>query len=465
MQSHSVSVVIPSRDRPESLLRAVESVLSTSPGVDIVCVLDDGDVESRAILPTLDAISVCIVTGEMHTAELWNIGAAFARRMNNANYFVIGADDVVFQPGWLEAAWNVMVSIGGSGLVGLNEGDGSAFGVMATHFMVSLKYAVRGLGGCIMIPSYRHGHTDAEATIRARRDGRLAWAEEARIQHLHPIYGTAPNDKIYEKGAASIPHDEALFLERMAAGFPDDFPPMLTYEAPPGWGTVAVALRSTKNVDTSFLGSWSQFLMFGVQLGDRLINIDIGANKPHHVAANKLIEAFLRTDCDSILFIDDDMTMPHDALSKMRDNVDNWQFDVAQGFCTYKTYPPHAVAYVLSDEQPGMPESLGGLKYNALAHLPDEGVEAVDAVGMAFTLVKRHVFVDMLGEHGPEYTDWFDFGKHSEMEDMRFSRRCREHGFTMCVDTSAKIKHLGQHAYGWPEHRQYVELLEKNSNG
>ena len=182
------------------------------------------------------------------------------------------------------------------------------------------------------------------------------------------------------------------------------------------------------------------------------------------MAANAMVVEFLKSDCDSLLMVDDDMILPQDALSKIRDNESNWEYDIVQGFCTHKTYPPHAVAYRLVDEQPGFPESLGGLKYNALAHLEDNDVTDVDAVGIAFTLIKRHVFESMLSEHGPEYTVWFDTGGHSEMEDMRFSRRFREAGFSACVDTSAKIGHVGRHVYGWNEHQQFVKILEKSND-
>jgi len=454
-----VLVVIPSMYRPEGLLRAVESVLSTAPGVKVVCVLDMDDEPSRAILGTLDDESVCIVTvtGDMPTASRWNAGAEYSE----ADYFVIGADDIVFQPGWLEAALGAMDVLGGECVVGFNEG--ASFGVLAAHFMVSRKYAARGLGGCIMIPSYEHGFTDVEVTARAKSDNRLAFAEGAVIQHLHPFYGTAETDEIYEKGNESNARDEALFARRLDAGFPDDFEPVIRYTPPPGWGTVAVGCRTYKSVDDMFFASWGQFLVAGLRRGDRLLDGRKILGKAHHIAANAMAVEFLKTDCDSLLMVDDDMILPYNALSLMRDNESNWEYDIAMGFCTHKTYPPHAVAYELAEEQPGLPESLGGLRYNALAHLEDDAVTDVDAVGLAFTLIKRHVLEDMLSEYGPEYTTWFDTGGHSEMEDMRFSRRYREAGFRACVDTSAKIGHVGRHVYGWNEHQQFIKLLEKNN--
>ena len=181
------------------------------------------------------------------------------------------------------------------------------------------------------------------------------------------------------------------------------------------------------------------------------------------MVANQLAHTALENSgCDSILFIDDDMAFDSNALSILRDNVENWDYDAVQGFCTFKTEPPHAVVYKLAEEQPGLPESLGGEVYNALANIPDNSVVDVDAVGMAFTLIKRHVFESMIGEHGSGWTVWFDWGLHSEGEDIRFSRRCREKGYKLAVDTNCKIKHIGPRAYGWEEHQQLVTQLENN---
>jgi GT2 family glycosyltransferase len=459
---NNVAVVIPSVRRPEGLLRAIESVLSTTDGVKVVCVLEASDNESMAILVRLVANSRVFASFideslDPTTAERWNHGAKFAQDNFDTEYFVIGADDVVFQPGWLEAAMAEMNAMGGSGLVGLNEGPDSSFGRLATHFLVSRKYAVRGLGGTIMIPPYRHGWTDMEATFRAKRDGRLRFAEDARIEHLHPLYGTSEVDEIYKKGQSTHDQDEELFQERLKAGFPDDFEPVLKYGSRDGWGSVAVGVRLYRNSDWQFIASWSRFLISGLRPGDRLLEMSVAAGLPHHQAANELVKAFLKSDCDSLLLIDDDMIIPYDALNALRDNVDNWDFDIVQGFCTHKSFPPHAVAYLLMDEQPGEPEPL---KYGAIAHLPEDGVTEVDAVGAAITLIRREVLEDLISEYGPDYTAWFDFRGHSEMEDMRFSQRCKERGFKLAVDTRAKIGHVGSHIYGWPEYQKYIEMLE-----
>ena len=462
------SVVIPSQERPESLLRAVESVLTATGDVEVIIVLDIKDAPSWGILPALEELSasrsvplsVIPVEGDMHTAERWNIGAA----ASSGEFLVTGADDVEFLPGWYEAAHEGMEKLAGSGIVGFNdcEKTGSSFGALATHFMVSRKYAARRLGGVLMPPVYEHGYTDVEVTFRGKRDSKIVWADGARYTHHHPVHGKGVPDRIYDKGSESERRDERLFKRRLRKGFPDVWNPVLFYENPEGWGSVAVGLRSYDKAEPETFDSWTNFLMMGgLRAGDQVLRPARGMQQ--HIAANDLAARFLKdTECDSLLFIDDDMEWKADALSVLRDNADNWEHDVVSGFFTFRTNPPHAVAYKLSEKQPEMPEALLGESYDALAYVPDNSVTDVDAVGIAFTLVKRQVFECMLSEYGPEYTVWFDTGKHSELEDIRFSRRVREHGLTMAVDSHVKVEHVGKQTWGWDQHQQFVKQLENN---
>lgn len=455
MKVEDITVVIPSQQRPKRLLRAVESVLRTAPGAEVVCVLDREDDDSRAILGALEVKSV-LISGDVHTAERWNAGAAVGK----GALFVTGADDLVFQPGWAEAALADMATLNNYGIVALNPGPDFSFGQLASHFMASRKYLALSQGGVLMPPVYKHGFCDVEVTYRATQRHRIKYCAGAKVVHEHPWNGTAVTDAIYEKGASSKAEDEALFLERREANFPDDWEHMIDFESD-GWGKVAIGLRSYKHPEGRFFDSWTYFMLAGLRAGDVVMRT---ARGPHHIAANQLAHTFLsQSGCDSILFIDDDMEFPSNALSILRDNVENWDYDVVMGFCTFKTEPPHAIVYQLAEEQPSLPESLGGELYNALAYVPDNSVVDVDAVGMAFTLVKRHVFEAMIGEHGTGWTVWFDWGKHSEGEDIRFSRRCREKGFSLAVDTHCKIEHVGSRTYGWKEHQQLIKQLENKS--
>lgn len=303
-------------------------------------------------------------------------------------------------------------------------------------------------------PAYRHYFGDMEITVRARRDGYLAYAEDAVVEHLHPLWDKAEGDEIYSLAQSFYEDDKAVYEAREKEGFPNVHKPyieMLLGEWS-GWGKVAVSARMYKYPEPDWVVSWTNMIAYGLRRGDNIITPVRG--QPGHVAANIIARSFLDTNCHSLLLLDDDMEFPLDALDRLRNNVQNMDYDIAQGFCTHKTIPPHAVVLRLM-EQPTAPLSFHGELYGALADIPDESVVDVDAVGLAFTLIKRHVIQDMVNGYGARHSSWFEWGRHTEGEDIVFSRICREHGFSMCVDTNVKIGHIGKYTYGWDSHQEW----------
>ena len=82
-------------------------------------------------------------------------------------------------------------------------------------------------------------------------------------------------------------------------------------------GKVAIALRIGTAPDPAFFMSWTRLMRDGLRPGDVVLHPAIGM--PHACACNFLISAFLSTDCDSVLFIDDDMVFDAAALNTLRD--------------------------------------------------------------------------------------------------------------------------------------------------
>ncbi len=108
------------------------------------------------------------------------------------------------------------------------------------------------------------------------------------------------------------------------------------------WGTIAFAVRIGKCPDPLFFHSWTSMLTQGcLRNGDGVLPPAI--ELPHHWAACSLAEQFLtQTDCESIMFLDDDMVFSPDELRRMRDNPEHDAFDIVQGlYCSRKAgYPP-----------------------------------------------------------------------------------------------------------------------------
>ena len=424
-----------------------------SPEVEIIVVADIGDTVTEEVAHDLKCklVTAKEPNGPVHC---WNLGAAEA----SGEAFVLGADDLKFYPGWLEAALEGLAKLNWCGLVAFNDMSPNT-GNLATHYLISKNYAANDWGGVMAIPSYFQHFIDTEATARARRDKCFYYAEDAKVEHLHWLWDKAENDDVYKRGQERYSEGADTFNDRLQAGFPNDYKRYFNRvdHDPEGWGRVAVGSRIYKNSSGSFVNSWTMMLVNGLEAGDSVLTAPVG--KPGHLAANQLARGFLNSQCDSILFVDDDMEFPHDALKRLRHNEKSYDYDIVMGFCTHKTIPPHAVV-LRKMEPPGPPKSFKGEHYGAMRYVPDNTVVDVDAVGLAFTLIKRHVLEARVNNYGIMYTPFFEWGKFAEGEDIVFSRWAKEQGYKLAVDTNVKIGHLGEYAFGWSSFQDYIKQEE-----
>jgi len=224
------------------------------------------------------------------------------------------------------------------------------------------------------------------------------------------------------------------------------------------WGRIAVGVRVAKFPEYHFFASWTKLLTGGMRNGDTVL-MPVGW-MPAHWAGNALVRDFLRTDRDSLLMIDDDMVFEQDALELLRSNPDTMEYDIVFGFCTHRNWPPRPVVMRVQEQQPGLPFSLMGQSFDyAHEEIADGAIVDVSGVGLAFTLIKRHVLESMTDEYGPMFTSYFTYGPGMESDDIPFSRRARELGYRMAVDTNVKIGHIGQTVFGWADYVQWKNSL------
>ena len=188
--------------------------------VEIICVID----KCPDTLGALADLPIIVINNPEHqgAAACWNQGSLIA----TGDAFVLGADDVVYHDGWLDAALVALDKLGGSGMVGFNDGRVPEH-AFATHHLMTRDFIIDHMGGCFVIPVYGHQFIDLEATARARWAGKYIWAGDAFVEHRHPFHGLAPHDKVYALGASFMAGDRKKYQARLAGGFPDDFEPIL----------------------------------------------------------------------------------------------------------------------------------------------------------------------------------------------------------------------------------------------
>lgn len=219
----TVSVILPSRGRPEQAARCVERARATARGYDLEVIgIADADPATAAALAGV-ADQMLALPERVGPIAGWNLGAAAA----SGAVLVLGADDLWWFHGWIGEMLERMNEFpGGDGMVGFNDlaQNGNE---LATHFAVSRQFAIEHFGGVLVCPHYQHYCVDNEATARGQRAGRYVWAQNAVTEHRHPVWRKARMDATYAERQPLLQADFELFQRRQAAGFPDDFEPVL----------------------------------------------------------------------------------------------------------------------------------------------------------------------------------------------------------------------------------------------
>jgi hypothetical protein len=217
--TQSIDVIIPSLGRPARLAEALRQLHAVSPDVGVIVVAEEPRNQAVAA-----AHGARVLAQGGNAAQKWNAGAA----VSEADWFVMGSDDLLFQSGWLDAA----MATDRGGYVGLRTQDSDAH-EWAENYMASRTFCMEHLGGCFVIPHYLSQYLDVEAWLRATRAGPGApWGvavitAQVVLESLHWTNGKLPMDATYQLGRVRVPFDHQTYVRRFAAGFPDDFEPVL----------------------------------------------------------------------------------------------------------------------------------------------------------------------------------------------------------------------------------------------
>lgn len=141
---------------------------------------------------------------------------------------------------------------------------------------------------------------------------------------------------------------------------------------------------------------------------------------------NECVARFLATDDEWLFFLDSDMEPPPNIIPRLlaRDK------DVIAGLAFARVHPfPPAAGYIRDGE------------FAFLADLdPQNPVREVDWVGAACLLIRRRV-LEQLTTRPDE--SWFEANEEDAGEDVAFCRKAKAAGFTVWVDTSVSVGHLG----------------------
>lgn len=215
----TIAALIPVLGRPDRVNPLADSFHEATPRgrLFFLCSPDD-----------FDEIDAVVEAGEHPHIVTWKPGCGdYSRKTNwgfrravsmGFEWMLLGADDLAFQAGWLEAALAVHVETGAC-VVGTNDGHNPKVlaGQHATHPLVHRDYLECGTvdeGRKILHEEYDHQWVDNEFVETAQSRGTYAHAHEARVEHLHPIWGHGEMDATYTKAMKHGARDQALYLAR-----------------------------------------------------------------------------------------------------------------------------------------------------------------------------------------------------------------------------------------------------------
>ena len=215
------------------------------------------------------------------------------------------------------------------------------------------------------------------------------------------------------------------------------------------WGKICVITRLEKMVENQFVTMWSHFITKGFRPGDNFI---IAKDRPAHMAANDAVRTFLKSDCDSVFFLDSDADIGVSFLEEFRSLEDEYQYDILQGFYTRRGWPPEAIWFKRTE--------LGDLMQCLV--WKDNHTEDTAMAGLHCSLIRRKVF-ETMKDNSPEIAlkdfTWFYYPRNTnQSEDGAFSNDAINAGFRVGSTTKMKAGHIGRMTSGWETYQQYLQI-------
>lgn len=225
-----ISIILPTYKRYDLLKECLDCIIlqqSSNYSLELVAVVDDDKKSAEIIADRLDTdgLAYHIITGKKGTHhEAWNLGLRYA----SGNLFVHTGDDGMFRHGALELAYNAhKEKLNGYGMIAFNDLNLDGDTQIGTHVLFDRRFCIAVLGGVMVVPHYKGYWVDVEFNDRARIANRYYWCREAILEHKHSSNGKRGLQEGEVERTQFWEEDEKLYRERKAAGFPNDFPPVI----------------------------------------------------------------------------------------------------------------------------------------------------------------------------------------------------------------------------------------------
>jgi hypothetical protein len=208
------AVIVPVMGRPQNAAPFMASLRASTGLATVYAVAYASDTE------TIDAWSAVGAQVFAKHAE------TFAQKVNDGYLyteepwlFLVG-DDVRFHPGWLDHAQHAAGDT--FDVIGTNDlgNPRVTSGDHATHLLIRRSYVDEHGASwdgpkVVCHEGYRHWFVDDEIVTAAKQRSVWAMALGSVVEHLHPAWGKAETDAVYELGQSHADTDRKLFEKRL----------------------------------------------------------------------------------------------------------------------------------------------------------------------------------------------------------------------------------------------------------
>ena len=218
-----VAVIVPVLRRPHRVAPFLSSLAAATPEpvrIDFVATAGDSEMIAEILRLAEDDPAIVLHVLPPHATGDYAKKVNHAYRTSSTPFLFLAADDLDFRPGWLPAALAPFTdpAIGVVGTQDLAPTDRARAGEHSTHCMIRRSYAdERGTidePGTILHEGYPHEYVDDELVETAKARGAWTFAAGSVVEHLHPSWGKAPRDALYNGQRRRMEAGRRVYLRR-----------------------------------------------------------------------------------------------------------------------------------------------------------------------------------------------------------------------------------------------------------
>jgi hypothetical protein len=221
-----VCILLPTLERDSNLRRVLDSLKATAPHASIVVATDPHDQKSRDRAAKYQGVIIATCEASyMGRANAWN--TALRSAPASALAYVLGADDCIYRPDWLDFTLATLHLMGDSGVVGFDDGNPNAARYYwSTHWLATRDFLVEHNGGVMAPVGYYGDWIDVEVCTKAICVEKFSKCSMARVTHdWHG--GKDSVDNTYRRGFEHYQADKKLFEDRENDNFPCEWEPII----------------------------------------------------------------------------------------------------------------------------------------------------------------------------------------------------------------------------------------------